>query len=551
MDPQVISHYRIISKLGEGGMGEVYLGEDTRLGRKVAIKVLPLHSLDDEHARKRMLREAQAAATLDHPNICSIHEIGEENGTTFIVMQYIEGETLSKRIGRKAVELADAIDIAVQIADALSEAHARGIIHRDIKPQNIMLSVRGRAKVLDFGLAKIIEQQDITNSLSPTKNLLSEPGMMIGTVPYMSPEQVQGEPVDARSDIFSFGVVLYELFVGVYPFATENAASTITSILTREPPPLARYSHEIPPELERIVRKALAKDPESRYQTVKDMLIDLKRLKQQFEFDSEFERSHSGINGNAFASGRIARWTTASRASLATSGYQVAQPTLPGINQKKRRTAWLAAALIIVALAGVAAYLLSPKGGSTIDSIAILPFLNKSADPDAEYLSDGITDGIINNLSQLPGLKVIAHSSVFRFKGSDADPVVVGRELQVRAVITGRVVVRGDHLSIAVELADLRDNKHLWGEQYERGVSDLLSVQKEIAREVSAILRSKLTGEETNRVTNLYTASNEAYQNYLRGLFHLNKRNSEGFNNAIGFFGQATATDPNYAPAYA
>ena len=550
MDPQVISHYRIISKLGEGGMGEVYLGEDTRLGRKVAIKLLPLRSLDDEHARKRMLREAQAAATLDHPNICSIHEIGEENGTTFIVMQYIEGETLSKRIHRKPVELSDAIDIAVQIADALTEAHARGIIHRDIKPQNIMLNVRGRAKVLDFGLAKIVEQRDTTDSLAPTQNLLSEPGMMIGTVPYMSPEQVQGEQVDARSDIFSFGVVLYELFGGVQPFATENAASTITSILTREPPPLARYAHETPPELERIVRKALAKDPEDRYQTVKDMLIDLKRLKQQFEFESEFERSHSGISGNSFTSGRGARLATASRASFTTSDNQIAQPTLAGINQQKR-TLWLAAALIVVTLVGIATYLLLGKGGSTIDSIAILPFLNKSADPDAEYLSDGITDSIINNLSQLPGLKVIAHSSVFRFKGAEADPVAVGRDLQVRALITGRVVVRGDHLSIAVELADLRDNKHLWGEQYEREVSDLLSVQKEIAREVSAILRSKLTGEEANRVTNLYTANNEAYQNYLRGLYHLNKRNSEGFNKAIGFFEQATATDTDYAPAYA
>jgi len=551
MGLQAISHYRIISKLGEGGMGEVYLGEDTRLGRKVAIKLLPLRSLDDEHARKRLLREAQAAATLDHPNICSIHEIGEESGTSFIVMQYIEGETLAKRMQRKPVELPGAFEIAVQIADALTEAHARGIIHRDIKPHNIMLSARGHAKVLDFGLAKIVEQRSTTDSMAPTQNLLSEPGMMIGTVPYMSPEQVRGEPVDARSDIFSFGVVLYELFGGVQPFVTENPASTISSILTREPPPLSRYSHEVPPELERIVRKALAKDPERRYQTIKDMLIDLRRLKQQCEFETEFERSHSGINGNYSTSGRSAQWTTASRASLARSSLQAAESTLPSDTHKKRRRIWLAAGLIVAALAGGATYLLVPKGSGTIDSIAILPFLNKSADPDAEYLSDGITDSIINNLSQLPGLKVIAHSSVFRYKGTDADPVVVGRNLQVRALITGRVVVRGDHLSIAVELADLRDNKHLWGEQYERDVSDLLSVQKEIAREVSSILRSKLTGEETNRVTNLYTANNEAYQNYLKGLYHLNKRNSDGFNKAIGFFDQATALDPDYAQAYA
>jgi len=551
MDLQSISHYRIISKLGAGGMGEVYLGEDTRLGRKVAIKLLPLRSLRDEHARRRLLREAQAAATLDHPNICSIYEIGEESGTNFIVLQYIEGETLAKRISRKPVELTEALEIAVQIADALAEAHSRGIIHRDIKPHNIMLSARGQVKVLDFGLAKIIEERGYTDSIAPTQNLLSEPGMMIGTVPYMSPEQVQGQPVDVRSDIFSFGVVLYELFGGVQPFASENSASTISSILTRDPPPLARYSHEIPLELERIVSKALAKDPESRYQTIKDMLIDLKRLKQQFAFETELERSHSGINGNSSSGKRSASWATASRGRTPPFDFQTTQSTLPSVIVNKRRRIWLAAAIVIAAFAAVLIYRWVPRGNETIDSIAILPFLNKSADPDAEYLSDGITDSIINNLSQVPGLKVIAHSSVFRFKGAEADPVAVGRELQVRALITGRVVVRGDHLSIAVELADLRDNTHLWGEQYERDVSDLLAVQKEIAREASSILRSKLTGEETNRVTNLYTANNEAYQNYLRGLYYLNKRNSEGFNKAIGFFEQATALDSNYAQAYA
>jgi serine/threonine protein kinase/tetratricopeptide (TPR) repeat protein len=549
MDLQSISHYRIISKLGAGGMGEVYLGEDTRLGRKVAIKLLPLRSLGDEHARRRLLREAQAAATLDHPNICSIHEIGEESGTSFIVMQYIEGETLAKRMSRKPVELTEAFEIAVQIADALAEAHSRGIIHRDIKPLNIMLSARGQAKVLDFGLSKTIEERGYIDSIAPT--LLSEPGMMIGTVPYMSPEQVQGQPVDVRSDIFSFGVVLYELFGGVQPFASENSASTISSILTYDPPPLARYSHQVPLELERIVSKALAKDPEGRYQTIKDMLIDLKRLKQQFAFETELERSHSGINGNSSAGKRSATWATASRARSEPYGFQTAQSTLPTVILNRRRRIWLAAAIIVAALAAVLIYRWVPKGNETIDSIAILPFLNKSADPDAEYLSDGITDSIINNLSQVPGLKVIAHSSVFRFKGAEADPVAVGRELQVHAVITGRVVVRGDHLSIAVELADLRNNTHLWGEQYERDVSDLLAVQKEIAREASSILRSKLTGEETNRVTNLYTANNEAYQNYLKGLYHLNKRNADGFNKAIGFFEQATALDSTYAQAYA
>ena len=550
MDLQAISHYRILSKLGEGGMGEVYLCEDTRLGRKVAIKLLPSQSSADDNARRRLLREAQAAATLDHPNICSIHEIGDEAGTSFIVMQYIEGETLASRIKRKPLDLSEALDVAIQIADALAEAHSRGIIHRDIKPQNIMLTARAQAKVLDFGLAKFIEEHSATDTTAPTENLLSQPGMMIGTVPYMSPEQVRGEPAGARSDVFSFGVVLYELVGGVQPFAAESSASTITSILTRNPPPLARYSRDAPPELERIVSKALAKDIDSRYQTIKDMLIDLKRLKQQFEFEIELARSHS-----VYPAGEV---TDSVRGSVATSSpsvfatrspheVQTAATSRAGIS---KRTLWIAASLIVAVVAAVAVYLSLAKQGTAIDSIAILPFGNKSADPDAEYLSDGITDSIINNLSQLRGLKVIAHSSVFRFKGTDPDPAVVGRDLKVRALLTGRVVVRGDHLSIAVELADVRDNKHLWGEQYERGVSDLLAVQKEIAREVSAILRSKLTGEETSRVTNLYTQNNEAYQNYLKGLYQLNKRNFEGFNKAIGFFKQAVAQDSRYAPAY-
>jgi eukaryotic-like serine/threonine-protein kinase len=553
MDLQTISHYRIISKLGEGGMGEVYLGEDTRLGRKVAIKLLLLKSVDDDHARRRLLREAQAAATLDHPNICSIHEIGDEAGTSYIVMQYIEGETLASRIKRKGLDLKEALDVATQIADALAEAHSRGIIHRDIKPQNIMLTARGQAKVLDFGLAKFLEERSATDTTAPTENLLSQPGMLVGTVPYMSPEQVKGERVDARSDIFSFGVVLYELVGGVQPFAAESSASTITSILTRNPPPLARYSHDAPPELERIVSKALAKDPESRYQTIKDMLIDLKRLKQQFEFETELERSHS-IYPDADADvttstrGSIATWP--SRTSVATAGGRAVQTAETPGGRNKRRALWMAAGLIVAVIAAAAIYFLVPKDSATIDSIAILPFANKSADPDVEYLSDGITDSIINNLSQLPGLKVIAHSSVFRFKGADTDPLVVGRELRVRALITGRVVLRGDNLSIAIELADVRNNKHLWGEQYEKKVSDLLAVQKEIAKEVSTILRSKLTGEETNRVTNLYTSNSEAYQNYLKGLYHLNKRNFEGFNKAIEYFNQAIAQDSSYAQAY-
>ncbi|MEK6325765.1 MAG: alpha/beta fold hydrolase, partial [Acidobacteriota bacterium] len=279
--------YRIVSSLGAGGMGEVYLAQDARLDRKVAIKVLPPESTADERARKRLIREAQAAAKLDHPNICAIYEVGDELDAGFIVMQYVEGETLAKLIQRKPLDLRESLDIAVQIAGALAEAHSRGIVHRDIKPQNVMITARGQVKVLDFGLAKIVQQKSLADSAAETESLLTEPGMIIGTVPYMSPEQVRGETLDDRSDIFSFGAVVYEMVSGRQPFAAESAAATTSTILTKEPPPLARYSREVPGELERIVSKALRKDREERYQTSKDLLIDLKSLSEELTFEAK------------------------------------------------------------------------------------------------------------------------------------------------------------------------------------------------------------------------------------------------------------------------
>src|SRR5438132_1522725 len=301
-----ISHYHILSRIGAGGMGEVYLAQDTKLDRKVAIKFLPQDSIADEQARKRLVREARAAARLDHPNICAIHEVGEEDGSTFIVMQYVEGETLASRIDRKPLESKESLDIATQIADALAEAHAHNIIHRDIKPQNIMITSRGQVKVLDFGLAKVVRERSLAESKAETESLLTEAGIILGTVPYMSPEQVRGEVLDARSDIFSLGAVLYELVTGTQPFAAANAASTISTILTREPPPLARYSREVPAELERIVGKALRKDREQRYQTAKDLLIDLKSLRRQLEFEAAPGRpvQPAMSDGAAVTSGR-------------------------------------------------------------------------------------------------------------------------------------------------------------------------------------------------------------------------------------------------------
>jgi serine/threonine-protein kinase len=550
--------YRILGPLGAGGMGEVYLAEDTQLDRKVAIKFLPPESIADEQAKKRLVREARAAAKLDHPNICAIHEVGEEGGRSFIVMQYIEGETLANRIHRNPMVLRDVLDVAVQVADAVAEAHRHGIIHRDIKPQNIMVTPRGQAKVLDFGLAKVVRERSLAESESETESLLTEPGVILGTVPYMSPEQVRCEMPDVRSDIFSFGAVLYEIVTGHQPFSAESAAATFSSILTREPPPLARYSREVPAELERIVRKTLRKDREERYQTARDLLIDLKNLKHNLEFDAETERSKESLSGGGattVASAGQMSVATANDPATRTGEIAAARTTSSAeyvVNELKRyKLAALIALLVIAAAAlGLGLYVHTRNSEVAIDSIAVLPFDNQNHDPDTEYLSDGLTESIINSLTQVSNLKVIARSSVFRYKGKETDPLAAGKELGVRAVLTGRIQQRGDELSISAELVDVRENKQLWGERYERKVSDLLSVQREIAKEISGTLRLRLSGAEQSRVTKRYTENPEAYQLYLKGRYFWLKFTPADFQRAAEYFNQAIAKDPNYALAY-
>ncbi|MEK6324039.1 MAG: protein kinase [Acidobacteriota bacterium] len=550
-----VSHYRILQRLGAGGMGEVYLAEDTELDRKVAIKFLSVESALDEGAKKRLIREARAAAKLDHPNICAIHEVGEDQGRSFIVMQFVEGETLGKLIQRKPLDLRESLDIAVQIAGALAEAHSRGIVHRDIKPQNVMITARGQVKVLDFGLAKIVQQKSLADSAAETDSLLTEPGMIIGTVPYMSPEQVRGETLDARSDIFSFGAVVYEMVSGHQPFAAESAAATISTILTKEPPPLARYSREVPGELERIVSKALRKDREQRYQTAKDLLIDLKSLRDHLEFEAKLERSKSPdlMAGAAVATNQEHEMVETASQPAVQTGDVAARTTssaayLISNALRNRRGLALVVATLVIAVAGIAYF---AGRGKAIDSIAVLPFVNVSADPNTEYLSDGITESLINILSQLPDLKVISRSSVFRYKAKDVDPQAVGRELKVQAVLTGRIIQRGDGLSISAELMDARDNSHIWGEQYNRKLADLLTVQQEISREISEKLRIRLTSEEQRRVAKRYTDNVEAYQLYLKGRYHLNRLTDDGFMKGRDYFQGAIDKDPNYALAYA
>jgi eukaryotic-like serine/threonine-protein kinase len=551
-----LGSYKILSQLGAGGMGEVYLAEDSRLKRKVAIKFLPLRSIADGQAQKRLVREAQAAATLDHPNICGIYEVGQQDNISFIAMQYVEGETLAARIHGKPFQLVDALDIAIPIADALSAAHSHGIIHRDIKPENVIINTRGQVKVLDFGLAKVIER-DLLNSAVETEILLSAPGMIMGTPAYMSPEQVRGETLDARSDIFSFGGVLYEMVSRVRPFAAEGAANTISAILTHDPEPLARYSRGVPAEMERIVSKALRKNREERYQSAQDLLIDLKSLRDQLAFEAKLERTASpesidraSVERASGATAVTAPPSPAQTDDLSAAKTQSSAGYIVGKITRHKLKAAIAVAVVVAAAAVSYLYLSAPNSKAAINSIAVLPFINESGNADVEYLSDGMTELLINSLSQLPHLSVKARSSVFRYKGKDIEPQQVGSQLSVQAILNGRVVQRGDNLTLSLELVDARTGNQLWGEQYNRKLTDLVVLQSEIARDVSEKLRLRLTSTEQQRLAKRGTENTEAYQAYLKGRYYWNKGLAPGYAKSREYFQQAIDLDPTYALAY-
>ncbi|MDQ3063836.1 MAG: protein kinase [Acidobacteriota bacterium] len=534
-----LNHYRILSHLGAGGMGEVYLAEDTKLNRFVALKLLPQSLSSDQDANRRLLREARAAATLDHPHICQIHEIAEADGCSFIVMQFCDGETLAEKLERETLNLRETLDLAIQIADALANAHSHHIIHRDIKPANIIVNNKGQAKILDFGLAKIIAENPNVESEAETSKLLSAPNMIIGTAPYMSPEQVRGKPLDARTDIFSFGASLYEMLSGKQLFSRESRAETISAILNYEPP-IAKTLADTPPELQRIVRKSLAKDKEKRYQTAKDLVVDLKDARQELEFQNKF-----GVPPTV--------GSTESRATQILEINPTEKNQTPEDGTPYTKRAFIFGAVILLAAIGFGYWFFLNRISNTkqIESIAVMPFVNVAADPEVEYLSDGISESLIDRLSQLSQLKVIARSSSFKYRGESIDVQDVANKLGVQAIIMGKVVRRGDNLTVRVEMVDVRENRQLWSEQYNRRAADALSVQEEIAQMVAEKLRLRLSGAQEQQLARRQTASPQAYELLLKGHFYRNKTGTENAKKAAEYYQQAIAVDPAYAPAYA
>ena len=558
-----IGPYTIRSVLGIGGMGEVYLAQDKRLGRQVALKLLPAQFTASPERVRRFELEARAASALNHPNIVTIHEIGETEGKQFIVTEFVEGKTLRDLMSEGTIGLNEALDATIQAASALEAAHKAGIVHRDIKPENMMLRTDGYLKVLDFGLAKLTEQPTLKadSSLSTQMQIKTNPGMVMGTVQYMSPEQTQGEAIDARTDLWSLGVVLYEMLNGCVPFEGKTTSHVIVSILESEPRPFQR---EVPAELQRIVTKVLRKQRDMRYQSARDLTIDLKNLKQELEVGDRLKGASAsnasvGEAGteikSAAAGGRSTTETIRTKASVVypTSSAEY----LVGEIKRHKRGLFVGIAALIIGVAILSySYMASRRAKvaqtvDAIDSVAVLPFVNESNDPNAEYLSDGISDSIINRLSQLSNLRVASLSSALRYKGQAIDAASVGRDLKVRAVLIGWMTKRGDSLSVRTELVDVRDNRRLWGENYpNRQLSDLLQVQEEISQRISEKLRLRFSGGDQQLLAKHETTNSEAYHLYLKGRFYWNKYTEDGFKKSVAYFKDAIATDPAYALAY-
>lgn len=525
---ETLGHYKIESLVGAGGMGQVYRAKDLRLDREVAVKVLPEHLVADGNALKRFEREAKAVAALSHPNILAIHDFGRERGINYAVMELLEGETLGGCLKRSGLPWRKAVEIGAAIAEGLAAAHEKGIIHRDLKPENIFLTTDRQVKILDFGLARVeSEARPSGGDSSSTVINTTSPGLVLGTPGYMSPEQVRGEAVGAASDIFSLGCVIYEMVCGRRPFARETVAETMAAILRDEPVPLGESGGAVPVQLWQLVSRCLEKKARERFQSARDVAFDLRAM----------------LSGAALPQYKPALWRRANRP-----------------------LAWTVATLIILLAAIlVSTYLLNRTtqrsepglAGSTvvIDSIAVLPLINASSDESVEYLSDGITESVINSLSQLREVRVMSWSAVSPFRDKEkykaVDPREVGRRLKVRAVVVGRMIHQGDALTIEAELVDALDGSQLWGHQFKQKVSDLFSLQEDIARQISEKLRIRLTADQQRLFAKRHPESTKAYQAYLKGRHNLGKQNEAGFRKALEFFKQAIDLDPQYALAYA
>jgi serine/threonine protein kinase/TolB-like protein/Flp pilus assembly protein TadD len=545
---QAVGPYKIVSLLGEGGMGEVYLAQDERLGRQVALKLLPAQFTRDAERVRRLGQEARAASALNHPNIVTIYEVGHSDSQHFIATEFIVGQTLRKHLSDGPMKLDEVLDVSIQIVSALETAHAAGIVHRDIKPENLMIRPDGYVKVLDFGLAKLVQKENqpfISLEDAETRHQTAQ-GMILGTVNYMSPEQAKGERIDERTDIFSFGAVAYEMVAGQAPFAADSMSETLANLIKAEPHPLSG-----PDSLKRIVEKTLRKNKAERYQTMKELLKDLKDLRGNLTAEESVGRP------------RLVNGETATVLMQATSPdvERRTAETQHSLSQSIARNKPVVAFALVAVLLGAAVlgyyFVRSRSAASSVDSaasirsIAVMPFTNATGDPDAEYLSDGVSESLIDSLSQLPGIKVSARNSSFKYKGKDTDPQEVATALGVEAIMTGHISQRGDDLLISVELVDARDKTHVWGEQYNRKAADLLALQSEISSEIARKLRLRLTNAEEEELTQARAVNPQAFDLFLKGRSFWIKRGVEDRKKAIEYYQQAIKVDPSYARAYA
>ena len=542
---QTLSRYKIVEQIGSGGMGEVFLATDVTLKRKVALKLLPAEFTTDQERLQRFEQEALAASALNHPNILTIYEIGESDGMNFIATEYIDGATLRSLIQAGDLTFEKILDIAIQSVSALSAAHDVSIVHRDIKPENIMVRTDGIVKILDFGLAKSVAPPEHDEDAETIRLGQTREGMIMGTVAYMSPEQARGRPVDTRTDIWSFGVVLYEMIAGCTPFRGETASDTIASILKTDPETL---SDETPAELRRIVTKSMRHDRDERYQTANDLLIDLRNLKQDLEFNKKLERKSGTISGSQLATASKTTTNEEPANTLAISTV-VNRPSRSAI-------AAIAFAVIILGVTGVGYYFLrgTPAAQLTmepakIESLAVLPFANSNQE--TEYLSDGITESLINSLSNLPSLRVISRDTAFNFKGTTAPLADIAKTLNVRTVLTGKMTQQGDSMTIQADLVDVATNSQVWGERYNVKMSDILNIEAQIAQRITEKLQLKLNAQQQAQISKRYTENSEAYSEYLKGRYYTLQYSPDGHRKALEHLNRAVDIDPTFALAYA